>query len=215
MNRVLQLSHLKPLAQGRMRLVFEHPEDRSQLVKVIRPDVIEKRWGSGAAWYKRRRRYGRYISYIREIQEYVAAYSSCGHSPPFAQKITGLVETDMGLGLVMEAVRDQTGHLAPSLTDLILRQALDGQARFALRDFLDRVVKSELLIADLNPGNMVYVNDQAGGRFILIDGIGEASALPLKRWFKALNQWSKRGRAERLWRSIAKREAVVCARQRS
>ena len=193
-----------------MRLVFEHPEDHSLLIKVIRPDVIEHRWGAGAAWYKRCRRYGRYISYIREIQEYVAIYSMIGRSLPFAQKITGLVETDLGLGLVMEAVRDESGQLAPSLMMLLLNDQFDSSAQRALDLFLEEIVNSDLLISDLNPGNMVYVKSMSGeNRFVLIDGVGVASVVPLKAWFKWLNRHSKAGRVLRLRRGVEKRLAAL------
>ncbi|MET0261930.1 MAG: YrbL family protein [Rariglobus sp.] len=216
MNGILKLSHLKPLAQGRMRLVFEHPDDRSLLIKVIRPDVIERRWGSGAAWYKRRRRYGRYTSYIREIQEYLAAYARHGKSLSFAQKITGLVETDMGLGLVMEAVRSSSGELAPSLMDLISTGTFDEEARRALDVFLQQLVDSNLLISDMNPGNMVYLNKgSSGGRFVLIDGIGASSAIPFKSWIRWLNRRSKLGRVKRLRLSILKREAALRSRRQT
>ena len=212
MSRILKLSHLKPLAQGRMRLVFEHPEDHAMLIKVIRPDVIEKRWGSGAAWYKRRRRYGRYISYIREIQEYVAAYSSAGISLPFAQKITGLVETDMGLGLVMEAVRDAGGDLAPPLSTVILDGRFGAEADRNLTKFSEQLLDSKLIVADLNLGNLVYAHDPDGGyRFVLIDGLGGATVLPFKSLSHRFNRWSKersirylRERIERVKASLVK-----------
>ena len=182
-----------------MRLFFAHPEDCSLLIKVIRPDVIEKRWGSGAAWYKRRRRYGRYISYVREIQEYVAAYSSAGSSLDFAQKIVGLVETDMGLGLVMEAVRDERGDLAPPLSTLILEGRFDSVADQKLREFSEQLLGSNLIVADLNLGNIVYAHDSdRTNRFVLIDGLGGATVLPFKTLSNRFNRWSKRKAIEKL-----------------
>jgi len=210
MSELLHLSGLSPLAKGRMRLVYEHPLDRGLLIKVIRPDVIEERWGAGAAWYKRKRRYGRYISYLREIQEYLAAYARHGRSLPFAQKITGLVETDLGLGLVMEAVRDETGGLAPPLTELLIRDTFDEQ------EFFVQMLESDLNVADLNTGNLVYVGSPGKkGRFVLIDGLGVATALPLKSFSSWLNRRSKLGRIARLRRSIVKRQAGARARAKA
>ncbi len=193
MTELLQLSQLTPLAQGRMRLVFEHPRDTASLIKVIRPDVIERRWGSGAAWYKRRRRYGRYTSYLREIQEYIAAYASHGMSLPFAQKITGLVETDMGLGLVMTAVRDASGQLAPPLSALLRNNLFDDQAQDALERFFKELLGCDLIVADLNLGNMVYAHDGIrGNHFVLIDGLGVSTVLPFKLLSRSFNRRSKR-----------------------
>lgn len=206
MTELLQLSQLTPLAQGRMRLVFEHPRDPDSLIKVIRPDVIERRWGSGAAWYKRRRRYGRYTSYLREIQEYIAAYASHGVSLPFAQRITGLIETDMGLGLVMTAVRDSSGQLAPPLSALLRNNLFDEKAQGALEWFFQELLGCDLIVADLNLGNMVYTDSGPHGHhFVLIDGLGVSTVLPFKLLSRSFNRRSKRrciqGLRERIQRT--------------
>ena len=62
MDPILKLKDCTPLAQGGSRLVFEHPNDADLLVKVIRPEVIEDRFGKNTKWYKKRRRLGKYIS---------------------------------------------------------------------------------------------------------------------------------------------------------
>src|SRR5688572_28872606 len=98
---MLLLKHQSPIAQGRMRSVYPHPTDPGLVIKVIRPEVIDQRWGSGQPWYKTRRRFRQYISYMRETVEYVAMYARYGKSLPFAQKVSGFIETDLGLGLVI------------------------------------------------------------------------------------------------------------------
>jgi hypothetical protein len=198
MNETLQLSQLTPIAQGRMRLVYVHPKNPGLLIKVIRPDVIEQRWGRGAAWYKKRRRYGQYISYVREIEEYVATYAKYGGSLPFLQKIVGFEETDLGLGLVMEAVRDANGNLAPTLAHLLYNKGFTVAAQESLEVLIEQLMTHDLNIADLNPGNMVYINDARGTYFVLIDGLGVSTILPLKLISHRWNRRSKLSRVERL-----------------
>jgi hypothetical protein len=197
---VLQLKDIPAITQGRMRMVYRHPEDPRLLVKVIRPDIIDQRWGSGAPWYKSRRRYRQYISYIRETEEYIAAYASHGGSLPFAQKIVGFAETDLGLGLVMEAALDRDGNLAPALPSLFQKQAFDRKVSEDLEEFLNQVVESDLIVADLNSGNIVYAYDAAREKnhFVLVDGLGVSTVLPFKLLSRALNRRSKRGRVKRL-----------------
>lgn len=199
-SSVLQLKNIPPLTQGGMRLVFRHPEDPRLLIKVIRPDVIERRWGSGAPWYKRSRRYRQYISYIRETEEYIAGYASHGSSLPFAQKIVQFAETDLGLGLVMEAAMDREGNLAPSLRDMFINHAFTRQASDDLDVFLGQLVESDLMIADLNAGNLVYAYDAARDKdhFVVIDGLGVSTVLPLKLLSRFLNRRSKLGWVKRL-----------------
>ncbi len=202
-TELLRLDGLEPVARGRMRLVFRHPHDPSLLVKVIRPDVIDQRWGSGMQWYKKRRRYGQYISFIRETEEYIAGYAQHGTSVPFAQKITGYVETDLGLGMVMEAALDPKGNLAPTLARLAKGKLVDDTIRAELERFTSALIDSDIIVADLNPANIVRAyHPEHGHHFVLIDGLGVSTILPFKRISRALNRASKRRRVDALWERI-------------
>lgn len=199
MNAVIALKDQQPIAKGRMRLVFEHPSEPGLLVKVIRPDVIDARWGSGAPWYKRQRRYRQYTSYVREMEEYIAGSAGRPEPYPFAQKITGFAQTDLGLGLVMEAVKGRDGHLAPTLVQLIAEHRFDEKIRADLETFIQAVVESDLVIADFNLNNMVYGHDaRHGDHFVLIDGLGLSTILPLKLLSRRFNRMSKRGRVKQM-----------------
>ena len=201
----LELAGETPVAKGRMRLVFRHPHDPSLLVKVIRPEVIDQRWGSGMPWYKRRRRYGQYISFIRETEEYIAGYAQHGSSVPFAQKITAYVETDMGLGMVMEAALDPHGNLAPTLAILAKEKRFDETMRAELDRFTRQLIDSDIIVADLNPANIVraYSKDH-GHHFVLIDGLGGSTVLPFKQISRAINRASKHKRVVALWERIGR-----------
>jgi hypothetical protein len=204
----LQFAHTKPLASGRMRWVFRHPEHPQWLVKVIRPDAIDERWGSGLPWYKFNRRFRQYISFVREIEEYVAAYTKHGGSVPFLQKIIGLEDTDYGLGLVMEAALDTSGNLAPTLWKMVKNQQFDAEAQLALERFFEQILASDVMIADLHPGNLVYaVTPQGGHQFVMIDGLGLSTLIPFKLLSKRLNRRSKIRRIRRLRERIAAKRA--------
>lgn len=192
-----------PLTQGRMRIVYRHPSHEGQLVKVIRPDIIDSRWGSGTPWYKKRRRYGQYISFIRETEEYIAGCASNGDALPFAQKVLGFVETDLDLGLVVGAVLGRDGNLAPTLSQIILNGGYDAKVRADLESFVSAVVESDLIVADFNLNNIVYGHDVvAGDRFVLIDGLGLSTVLPFKTLSRRFNRHSKKGRVKRMWARI-------------
>lgn len=204
----LALKHLDPLARGSARLVFEHPGKPDLLVKVLRPKLLESRYGEGAAWFRRRRRYDPYVLFLREIREYVAGHASHGHSLRIAQKVRGLVETDLGLGLLVEAVRGADGALAPTVAKLIATGAYDEAAQQALERFLDELLESDLVIADLHERNMVYARGADGvPHFVMIDGLGSSTLVPFKSWSRALNRRSKLRRIRRLRTRIARRIA--------
>jgi hypothetical protein len=206
----LALRHLQPLAKGNVRFVFEHPENPNLLVKVMRPDLVEARYGEGAAWFRRGRRFDPYLLFVREIREYVAAYASHGRSLPFAQTVRGLAETDLGLGLVTDAARGPDGKLAPTLAKLIQVGDFDEAAESALETFLAGLLESDLVVSDLHERNTVYASRADGERFfVMIDGLGSSNVL--KSWSRALNRRSKVKRIVRLRKRIAGRIAAFRA----
>jgi len=192
MDQPIKLKDTQPIAQGRMRYVYPHPGDPDLVIKIIRPDVIDQRWGSGQKWYKARRRFGQYISYMREIAEYVAAHARYGRNPLFAQQVVGLAETDLGLGLVLKAVRGKDGGLAPSVTTMLVNGTFDAAAEKALEKFIQELLESDIIVADLHGGNMVYAYDEERGHhFVMIDGLGQSNILPFKSVFRSFNRRSK------------------------
>jgi hypothetical protein len=203
----------QPLASGKMRLVFRHPWEPGMLVKVIRPEVIDERWGSGLPWYKSNRRFRQYVSFIREIQEYVAAYAKYGRSLPFLQKVIGLEDTDYGLGLVLEAALDPAGNLAPTLWRMVLDHDFHPDARDALENFFQQILASDVVVADLHPGNLVYAHNQSGGhQFIMIDGLGVSTLIPFKSLSRRLNRRSKVKRIKNLRARITSKLAEIESR---
>jgi hypothetical protein len=210
----LKLEGLEPVAKGRMRLVFRHPRDRGLLVKVIRPEVIDQRWGSGQPWYKKRRKFRQYISYIRECEEYVAGCAQHEGGLPFAQKITGFVETDLGLGLVVEAALDHEGNLAPTLAQIVWENRFDDTIRVELETFSRQLIECDLIVADLKPANVVRAHSpELGHHFVMIDGLGISTVVPFKTLCPALNRLSKRGRVRDLWTRVERLRTAALNRQ--
>jgi hypothetical protein len=209
MGTVLQLKGREALARGNVRLVFAHPERSDVVVKVMRPDLVERRYGSGGAWFRQGRRYDPYVLFLREIREYVAGYAEAGFAVGFAQKVVGLVETDLGLGLMLEAARGPDGGLAPTVAKLVQVGDFDEEARAALEVFFEELLGSGVVIADLHERNVVYACGAGGRRrFVMIDGLGASTILPFKNWSGWMNRRSKEKRIARLRRRIAGRVAA-------
>jgi hypothetical protein len=204
---MFRLKDAEIIAAGHTRDVYRHPDDASLLIKVIRPSAIETRYGRGAPWYKfKRRRYAHLISYLREVREQIAVHAAGGPHPAFLQKIVGFVETDIGMGLVVEAVRAADGASAPTVAELAAQGRLDPARLAALNRFLDEMVNSPVIVADLNPFNVVYGRGASGvDHFVLIDGIGHKNLIPLERMSVRVNRWSKARKADRFRQMVAAR----------
>jgi hypothetical protein len=207
---MFRLKDAEIIAAGHTRDVYCHPDDPGLLIKVIRPSAIEARYGRGAPWYKfKRRRYRHLIAYLREVREQIAVHATGGVHPPFLQKIVGFADTDMGMGLVVEAVRAADGTSAPTVAGLAAQGGLDPDRLAALDRFLDEMVNSPVIVADLNPFNVVYGRGKEGAdHFVLIDGIGHKNLIPLERMSAAVNRWSKARKADRFRQMVAARRAA-------
>ena len=199
---MLCLRETEPIAAGSQRLVFLHPDNPRLLVKVLRPEAVVKQ----VPWYKAKRRFGRYVGFVRECEEFIAGHAEKKRRLDFMQTVAGLVETDFGLGIVLEAALTPEGSLAPNVWRMIHRGLYDSKAKAALEEFFVILLRSNVVVADLHPGNLVYATREDGSRhFVMIDGQGQTALIPLKSWFPALNRRSKRARIRRLRKRMAER----------
>ena len=173
------------------------------MIKVLRPERAE--------WYaiqrfgllQKRRRYRGLSGFLQEIREQFAVHAAEGRPSPHLQNIVGLVDTDRGFGVVIEALRGRDGGYAPTLASLVKEGRFDAAARRDLDIFFEWLLRSPLVVTDLTWGNLLYAHAEGADRFVLIDGVGESAALPLRSLFDAINRRSKRGRIRALLAKIA------------
>ncbi|CAM4324364.1 PhoP regulatory network YrbL family protein [Bordetella pseudohinzii] len=188
----IDLSHAAPLAQGGDRYVFEHPHDACLLIKVMdmqaRGVYLAER--PFKRWYKQFQREGAYRVYLNEFSEYVSSATrpSGVWRLPLA-RVLGVAQTSLGLGLLVEKIRDADGGMAPSLRDL----ASQGRYTRELADQLDQLIEdladAHVVMHDLSPGN-IAVGYNADGKhgLYLVDGFGVLPLIPLPGWSRRLNR---------------------------
>ena len=208
MNQLVHLKHLEPVAIGRQRYVFVHPDDPGLIVKVVTEGYVARRSDKGGRpykrWYKNYIRSRHHQVFLREINEHLALRAAESSLPRYVQEIVGFAETDIGMGVVSRAVRDRNGDLAPTLRTLLEEGRFDGEARGHLDEFFCWLLHSVVVIGDLNAGNVVYGYDpQWGDHFVVIDGIGDKNIIPLSSMSARLNRMSKERRIKRINEEIA------------
>ena len=183
-----------------MRKIFVDPRDDHLLIKVLRSDAIERRWGAAAPWTKCLPRARHFTGFVRELKEYIIARARHPQRTLPIPRMVGLVETDLGLGLVSEKVRGVDGGLAPTLA---VRYARERGFSVAIeRDlalFLDDLLACDIVLGDMHAWNIVHGSDSRGGpRFVLVDGFGEKHAIPLT----SMSTWLNRRNTRRLYRRM-------------
>jgi len=200
MRRAFDLSKHEPIAEGTANWVFEHPDDPSLLIKVVRPDVIPHRWGTKSRWYKRLNRARQNAGFIRELQEYCVLRAHHPHDELPVERPVALVDTNFGLGLVVEAVRDSDGNLARTILNVVKEAGFTPSVREKLDEFRDELLRFDTVIGEMNAGNLVI--DEKRDRIVLIDGIGENAAIPVNYYSRRLRHRTINRRFDRMIESL-------------
>lgn len=192
------------VASGSMREVFTHPDDESVLVKVVRADMVGPDGHPNQKSRKRRRPWGVYLSFRREIDEYLIAARRQIEEPglglPFARPI-GLVATTRGLGLLVERIA-KDGEIVPTLRQRHRSGTLTQGHLQALRRFFAYCSAHHIVLSDVHPGNLV-VDPANDDKLICIDGFGIRTLIPIHRYSRWLNT---RRLARKLERALAELE---------
>lgn len=203
MSRIT-LSTTSPIKSGGEKLVFWHPGQQGHLIKVINTryfDYMHKQWPV----MMRLQRLAHYWSYLRELTEHIAARANGVPDLHHLQNITGLVDTDLGLGLVTEAVTRPDGQLAWTLGDLIEQGRYDQTQQAAFERFCQWLSDAPLIIRDLSVHNLVWQED--GGYFVVIDGVGGKIRPTLRSFSDYYNRRSNRQKVAKLKERIARMQA--------
>jgi hypothetical protein len=196
---MLTLRGSTPIAHGHKRFIFQHPADPMLLVKVMQPDVVEERWGvSNRPWYKPSRRYGQYMSLRRELSEYLAASVKFPDGIPVLQRFAGIVDTDYGIGVVVEKLVGRDGGLAPTLAKVARRDGVTPGLLQKLAQFEDELIKYNIVVGKLHAHKLVLAVRGGEERFVVIDGYGETAFIPIHTWSTRINTAHTKSRLRKL-----------------
>ena len=189
---LLHLDDTDECATGQLRRIFQHPHAPDLLVKIVRADAIERRWGAGAPWHKRLPRARQHGGFVRELKEYIALRARHPAAAVPLARMVGLVETNLGLGLVSEKVRAADGALAPTLSALYQRErGFSAAIERELARFLDALLACDAVVGDMHAWNLVFGSDSRGGpRFVLVDGFGEKHLVPFTSMSRRINAYN-------------------------
>ena|SRR3569832_238484 len=194
----LTLSESEPIATGSRHSIYIHPSDHRMLIKV-------RRTARKVAWYKLHRRlYGPSIDFAREIREQLLMWSRCDCHPAYLNRIVGFCDTDIGIGMVVERLEDANGNLAENLSTIISKGHFDEIKESELDAFVSELCASPLYFDDLCAANIVYRFDKDIGRyrFVLVDGFGHKTLIPIARLLPAVDRRRQRRQVRRLYNDI-------------
>jgi hypothetical protein len=117
----------------------------------------------------------------------------------------GIVETDLGPGLVLDLVRDHDGNIARSIRELISTGFSLGDFKPAFDEFSEFLLKHVVLTRNLHDHNLVAQHrDDGSWRLYLIDGFGDPAWLPVARWIRSVGKTKVQKRIAFAWPKMEK-----------
>ena len=191
-NEIVALSAKPVIAQGGRQYVYEHPLDPTSLIKIAQPETYDRIDAMllTRRWLDKFRRATAFGDFLREFREYVelkGRFQQPGVKLPICA-VKGVVQTDLGLGLVYERISEPNGKLSPDLKSLI-RSGRIRQRHFDDFDLFFQALRDcDVVACDMSFDNLVYQTDTDGqSRIVWIDSFGSKRPIPVRRWFRSLN----------------------------
>ena len=168
---VLGQDRLRAVGHGHKRIVYEVEGAPSILVKLPRD-------GAG------------YVGAMLRAEVRMARLSVVAPDMPVARTL-GLYPTDRGPGVVVGALRDASGGIAPTLRALHAGpRGAPGDAALLLTRCAAEARRSGLPVNDCNLGNFVLVErpgpPDERRRLLMVDGFGDGRRWPVYHWSAAL-----------------------------
>ncbi|KUJ79132.1 hypothetical protein AVO44_11100 [Ruegeria profundi] len=102
----------------------------------------------------------------------------------------GVVQTDVGPGLVVERIQSEDGQLARQLSWVCEQGTLSDEVLNQLNSFVKSLFQLQIVGRDIHPENIVYGLRNQTKMFVLIDGFGERNVIPLRTLSRRLNDRS-------------------------
>lgn len=189
--QLLRLSDQEPLAKGGHRNVYAYPDQPALLIKVTRPRTRRNRSFSKRL-VRRILPDTAFRNALKEIEcEMKAALKSGDEIAqlPLARSF-GVVQTDVGPGVVVERIQSGDGQLANHLLSMCQQQELSDQMLGDLNRFVGKLFELQIVGRDIHAENIVYGLRGQTRMFLLIDGYGERNLVPLRSLSRRLNDRS-------------------------
>lgn len=196
---ILELKNCTPMFDnGRHRVVYQHPENAELIVKVVRP-----KWGEQHAafnsWKKRFKPLRENSINMHEFHEMMRLDLDINRRTPHLLTTLGMVRTDLGWGMVCELEKDVDGTPAKSVCDLG-EKLKDYIPEF--KEFCNAILNSRVVLTSCHRDNVVLAWREGHYEFVIIDGIGERTAIPLRTYFPSINKKKNLKRLHGLTRSL-------------
>ena len=191
-KKMVLISEMDMVAKGNDRAVFFHPRYPDILLKLLldfsQINLVGFRGWSLKTFPSTR---GRAIfkEYEATIWTHFNVQEKIGEIP--ISRLYGFVETDQGQASIVERIFCENETLGPNLKKLRDTKHFQKNHVSLLNDFVARILSWKINTTDMNIDNIVYGTNRGQPQFILVDGIGDNYAIPVRKWSRFVMQKSQ------------------------
>ena len=188
---IYQLDQLQLLGQGGYKIIYQHPTEHDKAIKIMNPN----RFTADGEWahlkgFKRTHAQGPYKQFRREILQYLQLCKNHYRQNRFQFPVEtpyGLVQTNKGLGLVVEKIVSPTKQ-GVTLAKLCQTHQFTEQHAKALDQFFNDCCELHIVYNDVNIEGIMYTETRSNQpEFVLVDGMGEKLFIPIRAMSKRIN----------------------------
>ena len=185
---MMMLKGQELVGKGSHRAVYRHPDDESLCVKVMIQDWRVAQRRLRAHWFVRMCRPKWYFhENLTEYRYAKKAERRLGEKAwSLIPKIHGLVDSDLGEGMVVDLVRDHDGRISLTLEDYLRAHGLTEECQDAIDEMWVEFKRHKLFVQG-RPSNLVLsLREDGTYHTIPIDGFAFPQLIPVARWIPAV-----------------------------
>ncbi len=199
-SRIIPLLDLEPITKGTRRSIYQLPGQPDLIIKVATPGKVEPPDRLPKRIIRRLMPGTRFRNILVEAQYEMEVALRLGKNAPESPlpKSLGVVATDLGVGVAVERITDGTGTLAKTLRQLAQDKPLTPALLQHLNRFATKMYEMQIIAGDLHEGNIVFGQRNGRAAMFLVDGFGERHAIPIRSWFRPINDRSLDRRMQRM-----------------
>ena len=159
---MIQLNNSYLISKGSERSCYVHPSDSDICIKVTRK--------FGPRTHARNK---------REVK-YAEKYNQSSPSLTVVPYYYGTIETNLGIGVLFQLVRDYDKSISIRLADHIAKNTIDSTLQYKIVDLYHTLLKASILVSDLHPGNLLLQKSSENDyKLVMIDGFGNSDFIKI------------------------------------
>jgi len=187
-------------SSGGNRLCFVDPNNDSRCIKIARPERTPEMKRAAKSFPGNMRSLAYFDENISDMSVYERIQQTVGDGAyALIPQCYGRVETNLGLGLSFELIKDSDKKISMTLKQYVWQYGLTSELSEILERFMLHWHEMGMPSRNLLLHNIVVQQeDEAIQRLVVIDGLGWPDVVPFAYYFKAIARYKAKRKTMRL-----------------